>query len=78
MLGKIKATMTTKTEDQLNQLLSAKPEDEVVETYKFICRSEDRIRNAHRKRRLGSLIRQKDPFAYADMECHFIKYGRLP
>lgn len=68
---------TTKTEDQLNHILSSKPEDEMVETYKFICRSEDRIRNAHRKRQLGSLIRQKDPFCYNDLECHFIKYGTI-
>ena len=69
--------MTTKFEDILNAELSKKDENETVETYLFIARSESHVRNAFRKRKLGTLIRKNDRYCFSSLENDYKKTGKI-
>jgi len=68
---------TTKFEDVLNVELSKKDENETVEAYLFIARSESHVRNAFRKRKLGSLIRKNDPYCFSSLENDYNQNGTV-
>jgi len=68
---------TTKFEDLLNTELSTRDEDETIEAYLFLCRSKDRVRNAYRKKKLGTLIRKEDPYAFSSLENDYKREGKI-
>jgi hypothetical protein len=60
--------MTEKFEDFLNIWLSEQPEDITVEEHLHLA-GENRVRKAYHDKKLGTLMKKKDPHGYKAMRA---------